>query len=408
MAGDTFAETQAANPLPVRRQPPSTLTLPVLKLQPSPKYWERNRMFQGIPTIERTKGGRLWASWYAGPLTEGNEGTFIVLVTSGDDGKTWSRPVAVCDDTTFFDGKTWDPRLWIGPDGSLWLSTTRTLQGTPEGRATTSWSFRAKNPEDPNTEWEEAVFNGYGVSLNKPTVLKGGAVLQPIEDPAERDNLAWMISREGGHRFLPHATIATLADGRSRRHCEHMLVERTDGSLWMLARTEYGIAQAESVDLGKTWSGYRPFTDRFGVNTRFHLRKLKSGALLLIVNDHPKARNTMTAMLSADDGRTWPYKLVLDERAAVSYPDATETDEGLVYVIYDRGRYNLGEQEILFARITAEDIKAGRITGAHSSLKNSINQLAPYGGGVKRNFESREYEKQYDALKLEIAAGKNR
>lgn len=46
----------------------------------------------------------------------------------------------------------------------------------------------------------------------------------------------------------------------------------------MLARTSYDIAQAESLDLGATWVNERPFTTERGVNTRFFLRKLKSGA----------------------------------------------------------------------------------------------------------------------------------
>ena len=33
-----------------------------------------------------------------------------------------------------------------------------------------------------------------------------------------------------------------------------MIVERKDGSLWMLVRTQYGIGQSVSVDKGATWS----------------------------------------------------------------------------------------------------------------------------------------------------------
>ncbi len=33
-----------------------------------------------------------------------------------------------------------------------------------------------------------------------------------------------------------------------------MVVERKDGSLWMLLRTSYGIGQSVSADGGATWS----------------------------------------------------------------------------------------------------------------------------------------------------------
>src|SRR6187402_942389 len=83
---------------------------------------------------------------------------------------------------------------------------------------------------------------------------------------------------------------------------EHIVVERKDGSLWMLARMQKGIAQAISTDKGRTWRTMEPFTKEFGVGTRFSLTKLASGSFLLIVNDHPKKRQNLTAMLSTDDG----------------------------------------------------------------------------------------------------------
>jgi hypothetical protein len=58
-----------------------------------------------------------------------------------------------------------------------------------------------------------------------------------------------------------------------------------------------------------------------------------------------------------DEGKTWPFKLVLDERESVSYPDGAEGKAGVVYVIYDRGRYKKDMQEILLARITEADNK---------------------------------------------------
>jgi hypothetical protein len=95
----------------------TTLTPPVLNVDLGPKYWPRMRMWQGIPSIERTAKGRLWATWYAGPLSDGSGGNHAVLVASGNDGRTWSNPIAVYDPTPFFDGNTGDPNLWIDPQG---------------------------------------------------------------------------------------------------------------------------------------------------------------------------------------------------------------------------------------------------------------------------------------------------
>ena len=74
----------------------------------------------------------------------------------------------------------------------------------------------------------------------------------------------------------------------------------------------------------------------------------------------------MTAALSEDDGATWPYKLVLDEREGISYPDAVEAD-GYIYAIYDRNRYS--DQEIIMAKFTETDIMAGKIMDPASRLQ---------------------------------------
>jgi predicted neuraminidase len=180
---------------------------------------------------------------------------------------------------------------------------------------------------------------------------------------------------------------------------EHQVVERKDGSLLLLARTTYGIAQSESFDHGATWSDDRPFTKERSVGTRFFFTRLKSGALLLVVNDDPRKRANMTAMLSEDDGKTWPYKLPLDERNAVSYPDGTEGSNGFIYITYDRGRYNKDEQEILFAKVTEADIKAGKIVTEGSQLKQLINRLADSGGGVHVTREPQTMEAEFEKSK---------
>ena len=64
---------------------------------------------------------------------------------------------------------------------------------------------------------------------------------------------------------------------------EHMIVERGDGSLWMLLRNSGGIAQSVSTDGGRTWSdGSLYLQGRMFRNKRFFLRRLKSGALLMV------------------------------------------------------------------------------------------------------------------------------
>jgi len=371
-----------------------TLTPPVLDTDPGPKYWPRMRMWQGIPSIERTAKGRLWATWYAGPLSEGSGGNHAVLVTSDDDGKTWSNPAAVYDPTPFFGGNTADPHVWIDPQGRLWWFVFRVLKVKDPDGIRSLWGFCAENPEDSSPKWSAPVFAGFGLGLNKPTVLANGDWLRPIDnnnESKEGTRTQFFVSRDQGKSF----TFLSKFGIKDVTFSEHMAVERRDGSVLVLARTSYGIAQAESFDHGATWMNERPFTRERGVNTRFFLRKLKSGAWLLVVNDVPRGRSQMTAMLSEDDGKTWPYKLLLDDRQRVSYPDGTEGSNGFLYITYDRGRYEKDEQEILFAKITEADIKAGQLVNEGSRLRQTINRLADFGGGVRQTREPQNMETEW-------------
>ena len=65
----------------------------------------------------------------------------------------------------------------------------------------------------------------------------------------------------------------------------------------------------------------------------------------------------MTAFLSEDDGRTWPYRALIDQRDNVSYPDA-DFYGGKIYLVHDCGR--TAEREILMSVFTEDDIMNGR------------------------------------------------
>jgi hypothetical protein len=113
---------------------------------------------------------------------------------------------------------------------------------------------------------------------------------------------------------------------------EHMIIERNDGTLWMPMRIKDGLAETTSKDGGVTWSA--PVRSAIeGPGSRFHVRRLKSGRLLMVNHlgfsregSLLDQRSHLTAMLSDDEGKTWPHRLLLDDRSEVSYPDAIETD----------------------------------------------------------------------------------
>jgi len=348
-----------------------SLVPPQIITSPGADYMPETRLWQGIPGIERTQKGRLWAIWYTGGKGEGPD-NYVVVVRSDDDGVTWSDPVVVIDPPG--EVRAYDPVLWIDPRGRLWVCWAQSY-GWFDGRSGT-WAIRCDDPDAVTQDWTPPRRLSNGIMMNRPLVLDTGewAIFPAVwnRDPKRPDmdgdrfsNI--VVSTDGGVTWVKRGG----ADVPGRLFDEHMAVERGDGSLWMLVRTTYGIGESFSFDRGATWSRGIPW--KYGPSTRFHLRRLKSGRLLLLYhNSLMGKRVNLTAFLSGDEGKTWSAGFTLDGRDNVSYPDAVETDDGRIYVIYDRSRS--GEKEILMAVFREEDVLARAPVSADCRLKVLVNK----------------------------------
>ncbi len=121
-------------------------------------------------------------------------------------------------------------------------------------------------------------------------------------------------------------------------------------------RTQYGIGQSTSQDMGATWSDF----SHSGIehpSARSFIRRLDSGNLLLVKHGPIKiktGRSHLMAFISKDDGKSWSPGLLLDERQTVSYPDGQQTSDGMIHLIYDYNR--TGDQHILVTQFTEADI----------------------------------------------------
>jgi predicted neuraminidase len=180
-----------------------------------------------------------------------------------------------------------------------------------------------------------------------------------------------MISRDQGAtwEFLGQAIVP------DRVFAEHMIVERRDGSLWMLIRAAYGIGESVSIDQGMTWSAGRR-TGIPHVNSRFLIRRLSSDKLLLLAHDPPdhKTRSHMVAHVSDDEGKTWSGGLMIDIRKGVSYPDGVQAPDGTIYLIYDFER--TGSKQVLLATFTEDDVAKGEWSSPASRQRIVVNQAS--------------------------------
>lgn len=372
-----------ALPAQTGRADDPALAPPPVNTSPGPEYADQTRIFQGIPGIERAANGRLWAVWYAGGPDEPGEGpgNYVVLVTSGDDAKSWSPPVLVIDPPGQV--RAYDPCLWHDPLGRLWLFWAQSY-GWWDGRSGV-WAIVTENSGAAQPQWSAPRRIANGIMMNKPTVLGTGQWLAPAA--VWQRKAVDRIEPEFRHD-LPEENAANVIlstdEGRTwsrlggaivpqRVFDEHMIVERGDGSLWMLVRTSYGIGQSHSSDGGRTWSeGQRSGIPH--VNARFFIRRLASGKLLLVTHEPPdgKSRSHLVARLSADDGRTWQGGLLIDDRAGISYPDGVEAPDGTIYLIYDYSR--TGAKQILMATFTEDDVARGAWHSDRARRRVLINQ----------------------------------
>ena len=359
------------------------LEAPTVNTAPGAEYADGTRIFQGIPGLERAANGRLWAVWYAGGPDEPGEGpgNYVMLATSGDDGATWSGPRLVIDPPGQV--RAYDPCLWHDPLGRLWLFWAQSYKFW-DGRSGV-WSIVTGDATGESPHWSAPRRLCHGIMMNKPTVLSTGEWLLPASvweckatasiDPAHRHDLGGqrganvMVSRDQG------ATWAYLGQAivPERVFDEHMIVERRDGSLWMLVRAAYGIGESVSTDRGRTWDSGRR-SDMRHVNSRFFIRRLHFGRLLLVTHNPPdgKTRSHLIARLSDDDGKTWHGGLMIDERRGISYPDGTQGPDGTIYLIYDYARQ--ADKTILMATFTEKDVINGSWTSNRARQRVLVNQ----------------------------------
>jgi predicted neuraminidase len=347
---------------------------PVINTSPGQEYADDTRIFQGIPGIERSPAGRLWALWYGGGDGETGE-NYVMVVTSADDGRKWS-PVRMVIDPPF-PVRAFDPCLWMDPGGHLWLFWAQSYQHF-DGRAGV-WAIVSENPDVEDPSWSEPRHICNGIMMNKPIVASSGQWLLPVtvwewsertDIPHEEKNANVIASTDEGKTWSLLGGVERAGDG----YCEHMVVEKEDGRLWMLIRGKFGIGESYSEDGGITWTKGRPFSIKH-TGSRFFIRRLNSGNLILVKHGPIGAvtdRSHLTAYLSEDDGNSWSCGLLLDERLGVSYPDGVQSPEGKVYIIYDYQRK--GAKQILMSTFNEDDLRSGAFNSGNAGQRILVNQ----------------------------------
>ncbi|MEX2513060.1 MAG: sialidase family protein [Cyclobacteriaceae bacterium] len=273
-----------------------------------------------------------------------------IRVSHLKDGK-WSRPEEVANgvenDTLRY--PCWNPVLFqpkegplmlfykVGPNPREWWGMLVTSEDNGE-----TWTSPVKLGEDPK------IGHLLGPIKNKPLQLKDGTIINPSSvEIIEGEDTRWMvhfeISKDNGKSWQ---VIGPINDGEEFDAIQPSILSHPNGDLQVLCRTRQDlIAESWSTDNGLTWSAMKA-TALPNPNSGTDAVTLADGRHLLVYNhstkegEEPKGRNILNLAIS-EDGKKWTPVMTLENEpneAGYSYPAIIQGADGMVHISYTYNR----------------------------------------------------------------------
>ncbi|MSR51038.1 MAG: exo-alpha-sialidase [Gemmataceae bacterium] len=294
----------------------------------------------------------------------------IVLRRSLDLGQTWEPLQVVAD---FGDDFCGNPCVVQDPMNSrLWLSFTRS-----SGAATEEQIVERKN--DPTTVWitysdddgstwskpldlsstcRKSTWGWYGtgpgLGLFVGTVQKGRLIIPAYHTDGGVYRTHCLLSDD-------HGATWRLSDIAAENTSEPQVVVMPDQSLVMNARTIAGKGEQRTLvvsrDRGQTWKPVKDFNLLLDNHCQGCMyRSYRSGTMdeYDLIFTQPASRNRVgvTAWLSADEGKTWPFAQTL-WRGPSAYTAMIRTHDGQICNLIECGKKDPYEQ-IAFVKYSQE------------------------------------------------------
>ena len=252
----------------------------------------------------------------------------------------WSAPVRIAHDPFRSVGNA---VVWQEPNGPLWLFYVVRWGGT--------WStsrIQAKVSRDGARTWSDSfvVSEEPGTMVRgKPIMLSDGDILLPAYRETGTDTER--VPPDSTSCFLrySHKTHAWTKAGSIRSakgNIQPAVAEIAPGKLVAYCRRGGGytpvsdgyIVVSRSANGGRTWT--RGKDSHFpNPNAAVDLVQLRNGHLLLIYNDNMNDGTPLTAALSKDRGKTWPWKRNIGTgNHDYGYPFAVQGSDGLVHMVF--------------------------------------------------------------------------
>jgi predicted neuraminidase len=277
---------------------------------------------------------------YHGGTGEYEEDTAVWATHLRVGPRQWSKPAVIADTPFHGDG---NPVIWQGPEGRVWL-----FYVVRYGKTWADSRIQCKVSKDGAKTWSDSFTLAFEPGMmvrNQPIVLNDGDYLLPVyhekgDDPesVSADCTSLFLRyhpRTGAWTRTPpiHSRLGNIQPAVVQLTPEQLICYCRRGGDYE-GRPDGFMVRAESRDGGRTWTPGvdAPFPNP---NAAVEFLKLESGNLLLIFNDSYTNRTPLTAALSIDGGKTFPYRRNIKEGPGdFAYPYAIQARDGKIHLVF--------------------------------------------------------------------------
>ena len=311
-------------------------------------YFAAETVFEQIPnapahhcsTITEAPNGDLLCLWYGGSYESADDQVLFLARRKKADTR-WTDPEIIVQGPP------------LHPPGNAVIFTMGVRVGILWGRMDASRPIRRgsgwdecqmmwRYSDDSGATWSDDVeVPGMFGSLprNTPITLQDGRFAVPLSGKCDDETGSFLLfTDDGGETWTPSAVIP--------RGSQPTVIQRNDGSLLALMRSEPFILRSESNDGGATWSDVVR-TDLPCPGAGIAMTRLASGTLVLVHNNNAFDRTPLSVRYSTDEGATWSDALdLVSTPGEYSYPCIIQTQGGRIHITYTYRRYTVMHVEM--------------------------------------------------------------
>jgi predicted neuraminidase len=298
---------------------------------PQPGMISQTFIFENAPfpsahasTIVETKSG-LMAAWFGGS----DEGfPDVGIWASRNDGKGWTPPVEVAKwDEGGKRLPCWNPVLFQPKGGPLWLFYKA-------GPTPANWWGMLISSRDEGKTWSKPkrLPDAFlGPVKNKPVALADGSILSPTSFENRGWRVHFERTTDLGQTWT---TVGPVDDDKTWEAIQPTLLLHPDGRIQALSRSQQSkVVECWSDDGGKTWSKLVA-TSLPNPDSGIDAVTLADGRFLLVYNPTIRGRSPLNVAISSDGRTWKTALVLEDQPGEYSYPAVIQSADGLVHITY--------------------------------------------------------------------------